>query len=55
MKIEIILPTRRSGRDGRIQRAAHTGKIGDGKISCCRDTAIRIRTQEEGDSRFRMN
>jgi nitrogen regulatory protein PII len=33
-----------------IQRAAHTGKIGDGKIFVVPvESAIRIRTQEEGD------
>jgi nitrogen regulatory protein P-II 1 len=34
-----------------IQAAAYTGKIGDGKIFVYPvDTAVRIRTQEEGDS-----
>jgi nitrogen regulatory protein P-II 1 len=52
MKIEIILADSdvKAATDA-IQRAAHTGKIGDGKIFVLPvDTAIRIRTQEEGDS-----
>ena len=51
MKIEIILPDSsvKAAADA-IQRAAHTGKIGDGKIFVLPvETAIRIRTQEEGD------
>jgi nitrogen regulatory protein P-II 1 len=51
MKIEIFLPDAavKAATDA-IQRAAHTGKIGDGKIFVLPvDTAIRIRTQEEGD------
>ncbi|MGD1085033.1 MAG: P-II family nitrogen regulator [Verrucomicrobiota bacterium] len=52
VKIEIILPdTAVKGATDAIQRAAHTGKIGDGKIFVYPvDAAIRIRTQEEGDS-----
>ena len=52
VKIEIILPDAavKAATDA-IQRAAQTGKIGDGKIFVLPvDTAIRIRTQEEGDS-----
>lgn len=51
-KIEIILPDAavKAATDA-IQRAAQTGKIGDGKIFVYPvETAIRIRTQEEGDS-----
>src|SRR5208283_2829751 len=51
-KIEIIVPDSgvKAAIDA-IQRAAHTGKIGDGKIFVLHvDTAIRIRTQEEGES-----
>ena len=51
IKLEIVLP------DGQIQaaievitKAAHTGKIGDGKIFVLPlETAIRIRTDEQGD------
>jgi len=52
VKIEIILPDAsvKAATDA-IQRAAQTGKIGDGKIFVLPvDTAIRIRTKEEGDS-----
>ena len=52
VKIEIILPDAsvKAATDA-IQRAAQTGKIGDGKIFVLPvDTAIRIRTQEEGDT-----
>jgi nitrogen regulatory protein P-II 1 len=51
-KIEIILPdTSVKAATDAIARAARTGKIGDGKIFVIPvDTAIRIRTQEEGDS-----
>jgi nitrogen regulatory protein P-II 1 len=52
VKIEIVLPDSavKAATDA-IQRTAHTGKIGDGKIFIYQvDTAIRIRTQEEGDS-----
>ena len=52
VKIEIILPdTAVKAATDAIQRASQTGKIGDGKIFVLPvDTAIRIRTQEEGDS-----
>lgn len=51
IKLEIVLP------DGQIKqaievitKAAHTGKIGDGKIFVLPlETAIRIRTDEHGD------
>jgi nitrogen regulatory protein P-II 1 len=52
VKIEIILPDAsvKAATDA-IQRAAQTGKIGDGKIFVLPvETAIRIRTQEEGES-----
>jgi nitrogen regulatory protein P-II 1 len=52
VKIEIFLPDAsvKAAMDA-IQRAAKTGKIGDGKIFVLPvDTAMRIRTQEEGDS-----
>jgi nitrogen regulatory protein P-II 1 len=51
VKIEIILADSavKAAMDA-IQHAAHTGKIGDGKIFVYPvDTAMRIRTQEEGD------
>lgn len=52
VKLEIVLP------DAQIQAAvdtivkvAHTGKIGDGKIFVIPvDSALRIRTSEQGDS-----
>jgi len=52
VKIEIVLP------DGQIKpamdaimKAAHTGKIGDGKIFVMPlDNAVRIRTDEQGDA-----
>ena len=52
IKIEIILPDTQVGPAAEvIQRAAHTGKIGDGKIFILPvDNAIRIRTDEQGDS-----
>ncbi|MGD0412745.1 MAG: P-II family nitrogen regulator [Verrucomicrobiota bacterium] len=52
VKIEIILPDAsvKAATDA-IQRADQTGKIGDGKIFVLPvETAIRIRTQEEGES-----
>jgi nitrogen regulatory protein P-II 1 len=52
VKIEIFLPDAsvKAAMDA-IQRSARTGKIGDGKIFVLPvDTAMRIRTQEEGDS-----
>ena len=52
VKIEIILPDAsvKAATDA-ITRAAKTGKIGDGKIFVIPvDSAIRIRTQEEGDT-----
>jgi nitrogen regulatory protein P-II 1 len=51
-KLEIILPDSmvKAATDA-IQHAAYTGKIGDGKIFVYPvDNAIRIRTQEEGDT-----
>jgi nitrogen regulatory protein P-II 1 len=52
VKIELVLP------DGQVKqavelitKAAHTGKIGDGKIFVMPvETAIRIRTDEQGDA-----
>ena len=51
VKIEIILPDAsvKAATDA-IQRAAQTGKIGDGKIFVLPvENAIRIRTKEEGE------
>jgi nitrogen regulatory protein P-II 1 len=51
IKIEIILPDAsvKAATDA-ILRTAQTGKIGDGKIFIIPvETAIRIRTQEEGE------
>jgi nitrogen regulatory protein P-II 1 len=52
IKLEIVIP------DGQVKaaidvitKAAHTGKIGDGKIFVIPvETAIRIRTDEQGDA-----
>ena len=51
-KIEIIVPDSSvPAATEAIQRAAHTGKIGDGKIFVLNvESAIRIRTEEEGDN-----
>jgi nitrogen regulatory protein P-II 1 len=52
VKIEIVLPDAqiKSAIDV-IIKAAHTGKIGDGKIFVLPlETAVRIRTEEQGDS-----
>ena len=52
VKIELILPDAAvKPATEAILRAARTGKIGDGKIFVLPvETAIRIRTEEEGDS-----
>jgi nitrogen regulatory protein PII len=52
VKIEIVLPDSqvKTAIDV-ITKAAKTGKIGDGKIFVLPlDTAVRIRTEEQGDS-----
>jgi nitrogen regulatory protein P-II 1 len=52
IRIEVVLPDSmvRAAVDA-IQRSAYTGKIGDGKIFVYpAETAIRIRTKEEGES-----
>lgn len=52
LKIEIVIPD--DSADGAIEaitKAAHTGKIGDGKIFISDvNEAVRIRTGEKGDS-----
>jgi len=52
IKVELILPDHQvKPATEQIQRAAHTGKIGDGKIFIFPvDNAIRIRTDEQGDA-----
>ncbi|HSH14945.1 MAG TPA: P-II family nitrogen regulator [Verrucomicrobiae bacterium] len=52
IKIEIVLPDDAvQGAAAAIVKAAKTGKIGDGKIFVLPvDEAIRIRTEEKGDS-----
>jgi nitrogen regulatory protein P-II 1 len=54
MKIEIILPDAIvKVATNAIQRAAHTGKFGDGKIFVYSvATVIHIRTQEESDDTY---
>jgi nitrogen regulatory protein P-II 1 len=49
--IEIVVPDALARRTAEvIERAAHTGKIGDGKIFVGRlDEALRIRTGERGE------
>jgi len=51
-KIEIVLADSAvHAATEAIRRAAHTGKIGDGKIFVLNvESAIRIRTEEEGDT-----
>jgi nitrogen regulatory protein PII len=52
VKIEIVLPDAliKQAVDV-IVKAAHTGKIGDGKIFVMPvDNAVRIRTEEQGDN-----
>jgi len=52
VKIEIVVPDDRlEAAIDAIQKAARTGRIGDGKIFISRiDDAIRIRTGERGDT-----
>ena len=52
VKLEIVLPDAQvSAAIGVITKAAHTGKIGDGKIFVLPvETAVRIRTDEQGDA-----
>ena len=52
VKLEIVLPDAQVKQAVEvITKAAHTGKIGDGKIFVMAvETAIRIRTDEQGDS-----
>ena len=52
VKIELVLPDSLVKQAVElITKAAHTGKIGDGKIFVMAvETAIRIRTNEQGDS-----
>ena len=52
VKIEITLPDSLVKQAAEcIQRSAHTGKIGDGKIFILPvENAIRIRTDEQGDN-----
>jgi nitrogen regulatory protein PII len=52
VKIEIVLPDAQIKQAvDVIVKAAHTGKIGDGKIFVLPlDNAVRIRTEEQGDS-----
>jgi nitrogen regulatory protein P-II 1 len=52
MKIEIVLPDAQiKAAVDVIVKAARTGKIGDGKIFVMPvETAIRIRTEEQGDA-----
>ncbi len=52
VKLEIVLPDSqvKSAVDT-IVKTAHTGKIGDGKIFVLPvETAVRIRTEEQGDA-----
>ena len=50
VKIEVVLEDGQVERAGEaIQSAAHTGRIGDGKIFVCNvEEALRIRTGEKG-------
>ncbi|HNQ74159.1 MAG TPA: P-II family nitrogen regulator [Verrucomicrobiota bacterium] len=52
IKLEIVLPDAQVTQAIQvITKAAHTGKIGDGKIFVLPlETAIRIRTDEKGDA-----
>jgi nitrogen regulatory protein P-II 1 len=52
VKIEIVLPEHLAGSAvDAIVKAARTGKIGDGKVFIGPiDNAVRIRTEETGDS-----
>ncbi len=52
IKLEVVLPDNRvEAALAAIVKAAKTGKIGDGKVFVSAvDEAIRIRTEEKGDS-----
>jgi len=52
IKLEIVLPDAQINQAIQvITKAAHTGKIGDGKIFVLPlETAVRIRTDEKGDA-----
>jgi nitrogen regulatory protein P-II 1 len=52
IKLEIVLPDAQiKVAIEAITKAAHTGKIGDGKIFVLSvETAVRIRTDEQGDA-----
>jgi nitrogen regulatory protein PII len=52
IKIEVVVPTDLADQViEAISKAAHTGKIGDGKIFVTRiDEAIRIRNDERGEA-----
>ena len=52
VKLDIVLPdTQVKAAIAVITKAAHTGKIGDGKIFVLPvETAVRIRTDEQGDA-----
>lgn len=52
VKLEIVLPDAQvPAAIAVITKAAHTGKIGDGKIFVLPvETAVRIRTDEQGDA-----
>lgn len=51
VKLDIVLPDAQvEAAIGVITKAAHTGKIGDGKIFVLPvESAVRIRTDEQGD------
>jgi nitrogen regulatory protein P-II 1 len=52
IKLELVVPDDKvEGATAAILKAARTGKIGDGKVFVSAiDEAIRIRTEEKGDS-----
>ena len=52
VKLDIVLPDAQvEAANGVITKAAHTGKIGDGKIFVLPvESAVRIRTDEQGDA-----
>ena len=52
VKLDIVLPDAQvEAAIGVITKAAHTGKIGDGKIFVLPvESAVRIRTDEQGDA-----
>jgi nitrogen regulatory protein PII len=52
IKIEIVIPDNRiDAAVAAIVKTAKTGKIGDGKVFISKiDEAVRIRTEEKGDS-----